>query len=237
MKQVTAVILAAGKGLRFKTKISKPLVKINSKPIVIYSLNTFSKHPYIKDIVLVVNKLNRKEIIKKIRQYRIRKIRQVVIGGRRRQDSVMNGLKAIDSRSDLVLIHDAVRPFIDKATISSVIKEAQKSTAAVVGVPVKSTIKSVKASKRQSVKVKCIVEKTLDRTKLWEIQTPQVFKKDLILEAYRKCANLDVTDDAMLAEKLGAKVKIVPGSYKNIKITTPEDLVIAEAILKSGLRL
>lgn len=224
MKQVTAVILAAGKGLRFKTKISKPLVKINSKPIVIYSLNTFSKHPYIKDIVLVVNKLNRKEIIKKIRQHRIRKIRQVVIGGRRRQDSVLNGLKAIDSRSDLVLIHDAVRPFIDKATISSVIKEAQKSGAAVVGVAVVATIKEV-ASCQLSV-----VRKTLNRDLLWEVQTPQVFKKNLILEAYRKFGNLDVTDDAMLAEKLGAKVKIVPGSYKNIKITTPEDLLFAKVI-------
>ncbi len=229
---VTAVVLAAGKGLRLKSKISKPLIKIDSKPLIIYSLNTLSKHPYIKDIIVVANRRNLQDIRNKIKQYRIDKIKDVVLGGQVRLASVVNGLRAIDNHTDLVLIHDGVRPFIDRDMVSSVIKTAKSSGAAIAGVPVKATIKSVKVSKCQSVKEN-IVEKTLDRSKLWEIQTPQVFRKDLILKAYDKFGDIDVTDDAMLVEKLGAKVSVVLGTYNNIKITTPEDLIIAQAIAKA----
>jgi len=226
---VTAVVLAAGKGLRLKAQISKPLIAVNSQPLVIYCLNTLSRHPYIKDIIVVVNPKNLKDIRHKIRQYRIGKIKDIVLGGQLRQDSVMKGLKAIDSRTELVLIHDAVRPFIDKEMISSAIKAAKICGAAIVAVPVKTTIKKIK---NQKSKIK-MVEKTIDRNGLWEIQTPQVFKKDLILKAYKKFGNMGVTDDASLVEKLGRQVKVVMGSYFNIKITTPEDLVLAEAIAKS----
>ncbi len=228
---VTAIVLAAGKGLRLKSKISKPLIKIGSKPLVIYSLNTLSRHPYIKDIVVVGNRRNLQDIRNKIKQYRISKIKDVVLGGRLRQISVFNGLRATDKQTDMVLIHDAVRPFIDKDTVSSVIKTAKSSGAAIAGVPVKATIKEV-IGYRLSVIGELVVKKTLDRSKLWEIQTPQVFKKDLILKAYKKFANIGVTDDAMLVEKLGAKVSVVLGTYKNIKITTPEDLIVAQAIAK-----
>jgi len=221
---VTAIVLAAGKGLRSKSKLPKPLIKINSKPIIICCLEILSRHPYIKDIILVVNSGNSKEIIKRLKRYRIKKIKRVVLGGKRRQDSVGNGLSAIDTRTDLVLIHDSVRPFIDKETISRVIKEAKKSGAAIVGVPVKATIKEVTS--------RYIIKRTLPREKLWEAQTPQVFRKDLILRAYGKFKDTDVTDDASLAEKLGIKVAVIPGSYNNIKITTPEDLILAEAIAK-----
>ena len=252
---VTAVVLAAGKGLRLsrfnsftvrsgipthiskmigsgRSKISKPLIKIDSKPLIIYSLNTLSKHPYIKDIIVVANRRNLQDIRNKIKRYRIDKIRDVVLGGQVRQASVVNGLKAIDNRTDLVLIHDGVRPFIDRDMVSSVIKTAKSSGAAIVGVPVKATVKEV-VSCQLSVVRQFVVKKTLDRSKLWEIQTPQVFRKDLILKAYDKFGDIDVTDDAMLVEKLGAKVSVVLGTYNNIKITTPEDLVLAEAILRS----
>ena len=229
---VTAIVLAAGKGLRLKSKISKPLIKIDSKPLIIYSLNTLSKHPYIKDIIVVANRRNLQDIRNKIKQYRIDKIKDVVLGGQVRLASVVNGLRAIDNHTDLVLIHDGARPFIDRDIVSSVIKTAKSSGAAIAGVPVKATIKSVKVSKCQSVKEN-IVEKTLDRSKLWEIQTPQVFRKDLILKAYNKFGDIDVTDDAMLVEKLGAKVSVVLGTYNNIKITTPEDLIVAQAIAKA----
>jgi len=230
---VTAVVLAAGKGLRLKSKISKPLIKIDSKPLVIYCLSILSNHPYIKDIVVVANRQNLEDIRNKIKRYHIDKIKDVVLGGRLRQISVFNGLRATDNQTDLVLIHDAARPFIDRDMVSSVIKTAKSSGAAIAGVPVKATIKSVKVSKCQSVKEN-IVEKTLDRSKLWEIQTPQVFKKGLILKALKKFGdNIEVTDDAMLVEKLGAKVSVVLGSYNNIKITTPEDLIIAQAIANS----
>ena len=244
---VTAIVLAAGKGLRFsrpnsftvrggipthKSKmvesgisgVPKPLVEINSKPIIIYCLKIISKHPSIKDIVVVVNAQIRNRIIKAIKRYRISKIIRVVAGGRRRQDSVYQGLGAIDERTDLVLIHDGVRPFITKGIITSVIKKAKDTGAAIVGVPVKATVKEVSS--------KFVVKRTLERDNLWEIQTPQVFGKDLILRAYEKSGNADVTDDAMLVEKLGAKVSAVLGSYDNIKITTPEDLRLAEAILQ-----
>jgi 2-C-methyl-D-erythritol 4-phosphate cytidylyltransferase len=147
----------------------------------------------------------------------------VVLGGKRRQDSVTRALAALPGKAELVLIHDCARPFIDAGLVSAVIREAEKSGAAVVGVPVKATIKEVH---RGSVK------KTLDRKKLWEIQTPQVFKKAVIVEAYKRFGRKTVTDDASLAERVGRRVSVVTGSYSNIKVTTPEDIAIAEAILK-----
>jgi 2-C-methyl-D-erythritol 4-phosphate cytidylyltransferase len=230
---VTAVVLAAGRGLRLKSKIPKPLFELGAKPVIIYSLLVLSQHRYIKDIVLVVNGQNKNKILRQLRCHRIDRIARVVEGGVRRQDSVLNGLKAINSRTDFVLIHDGVRPFIEEETVSAVIKAARKTGAAIVGVPVKATIKKVKKSQSHKVTKSPVVEKTLDREQLWEIQTPQVFRKDLILEAYRRFSNIDVTDDATLVEKLGCKVSVIPGTYNNIKITTPEDLVIAQAILKS----
>jgi len=253
---VTAIVLAAGKGLRLsrfnsvtvrsgipdhlrkmiwsgKSMISKPLIKINSQPAIIYCLDILSRNSYIQDIIVVANSKNKKNILNKIRQYHITKIKDVVLGGRMRQDSVLNGLGIIDNHTDLILIHDAARPFIDKETVTSVIKAAKMYDAAIVGVPVKATIKRV-AGRRSPVAGQVIVKKTLDRKNLWEIQTPQVFKKDLILKAYNQFGGVEVTDDASLVEKLGARVRIVRGSYSNIKITTPEDLIFAEAIARKG---
>jgi len=221
---ITAIVLAAGRGLRFKAKSFKPLVKINSKPIIIYSLKIISSHPRIKEIIVVVNTANSADIIRQIKKYRIKKIKGVVLGGRRRQDSVRHGLGAMASRTDLVLIHDGVRPFINGHYVSSLIREANRFGAAILGVPVKATIKTARKLN--------LIDKTLKRDSLWEIQTPQVFRKDLILEAYKKFKDTEVTDDAALVEKLSAKVKIVKGSYNNIKITTAEDLIFAEAISK-----
>lgn len=221
---VTAIVVAAGKGLRLKSKTSKPLIKIGSQPIIIYSLNTLSKHPSIKNIIVVANRRNLLDIRSKIKEYRIGKIKDVVLGGEARKDSVAKGLEAMDNRTDLVLIHDGVRPFIDKGMVSSAIKAAKRYKAAIVGVPVKATIKEINSS--------LIVKKTLNRNNVWEIQTPQVFKKDLILKAYRRFGNAHVTDDCQLVEKLGVKVSVVLGNYNNIKITTPEDLVIARALAR-----
>lgn len=222
MKQVTAIVLAAGKGLRFKSKIPKLLAQIDSKPVIIYSLEVLGRHPNIDEIILVANIKNLKFIKNKIKQYRIGKVTKIVLGGKKRQDSVRNGLKVMGPKTNLVLIHDGVRPFINKQIVSSAIKEAERSKAAIVGVPVKATIKSIRSN--------LTVDRTLNRGNLWEIQTPQVFNRKLILEAYKKFGNRAVTDDASLVEKLGKKVKMVMGSYANIKITTPEDLIIARAI-------
>lgn len=231
---VSAIVLAAGKGVRFNSRIPKPLVEIDSQPLVIYCLKILSAHPQIKEIIIVTNPLTRGPILKKIGQYGILKVKEVVLGGIRRQDSVNNGLKAVNNSAGLVLIHDGVRPFLNKKMISSVIAEAGRCGAAIAGVPVKATIKKINSRKSKSPKKEeVIVEKTVNRDNLWEIQTPQVFKKELIVKAYKKFSGKEVTDDAMLVEKLGINVMVVMGSYINIKVTTPEDLVMAEAILKS----
>lgn len=224
----TAIVVAAGSGRRLGSKIPKPLVKLNRIPTIIYSLAPLSKHPSIKDIILVANRRNFKGIVNSIKRYRIKKIRNIVLGGKLRQDSVRSGLRVIDSCTELVLVHDAARPFIDKAILSRAIKAGNRYAAAVVGMPVKATIKEAAGSQVS-------VKKTLDRRRLWDIQTPQVFKKELILRAYNKFGKLAATDDAMLVEKMGVKVRIVPGSYKNIKITTPEDLTVAQTIAKKCL--
>lgn len=224
MKYTTAIILAAGEGLRFKHSIHKSLIQIDSQPAIIHCLKAFSRHPFIKEIILAVNPRNYAGILKEIKQFRIAKVTKIVLGGKRRQDSVLNALSGVSKSANLVLIHDGARPFIDKKTISSVIKKADRVGAAIVGVPVKSTIKKLK--------VDYLVEKTLNRKNLWEIQTPQVFKKELILEAYRRFGQIEVTDDAMLVEKMKRRVSVVLGSYNNIKITTAEDLFTAREIAK-----
>ncbi len=196
---VSAIVLAAGRGVRLKSKTPKPLIKINSKPVLIYSLATLSKNPWIKEIIVVVNPLNQKKIIHEIKQRRIKKVKKIILGGNQRRDSVYRGLRAINKAAGLVLIHDGARPFVDAKTISLVINEAGKTGAAIVGVPVKATIKEVRGSGLGAHGK--YVKKTLDRENLWEIQTPQVFKKDIILEADVKFGKTKVTDDAMLVEK------------------------------------
>ena len=229
---LTAIVLAAGRGTRFKKNPPKPLFRIAAKPILIYSLLNLSRHPDIKDIIVVANSLNRKKITTEIKKYRISKIKSVVLGGKRRQDSVARGLAAIDNHTDFILIHDAARPFINTKIISSVINAGKKYGAATSGVPVRPTIKKAKKINNNTGSV-AFVGKTLDRKNLWEIQTPQVFKKSLITEAYKKFGRFNVTDDASLVEKLKKKVAIVFGSYLNIKITAPEDIVIASGILEN----
>ena len=221
---LSAIVLAAGKGKRLKGLVPKPLVKIGSEPAIIHSLDRLDKHPYVDEIIVVLSALNRQKITAAIKKRSFKKIKVFVLGGLRRQDSVYNGLKAVDKRSGWVLIHDSARPFIDSQSITQVILAAKKNGAALLAVRPKATIKfSRKAG---------IVGQTLDRDKLWEAQTPQVFEKNIILEAYKKYSRGDVTDDASLVEKLGRKVSIVEGNYSNIKITTAEDLLLAELIIK-----
>lgn len=221
---VSAIIVAAGQCRRFKGKASKVLLKLNSKSVIAYPLEALNRHAQIKEIIIVGNFKNIKELRSIARREDRGKPTRIVLGGFLRQDSVRSGLRAVNSKADFVLIHDAARPFITKDLISAVIKEARETKAAILGMPLMSTIKRVGD--------KFLVKETIDRNNLWEIQTPQVFKKDLILKAYEECAGTAVTDDAMLVERLGAKVKVVLGSHNNIKITTPKDLVIAKELAK-----
>jgi len=232
MRFITVIVVAAGRSERLKSRISKPLIKINSKPILVYSLEVFNKLSQVNDIVVVANSLNIEEVNRLVNRYKIRKVKKIVLGGARRQDSVLKGLFAMNPQTDLVLVHDGGRPFIDKKVVLEVINKASKTGAAVAGIPVKATLKKVTSSPGQHLTSQLIIERTVDRSDLWEAQTPQGFRADLLFAAYNKFRNDDVTDDASIVEKLGIPVNMVNSDARNIKITTPEDLIIAQAIAK-----
>ncbi|MGJ7044209.1 2-C-methyl-D-erythritol 4-phosphate cytidylyltransferase [Thermoanaerobacterium thermosulfurigenes] len=225
---ISAIIVAAGKGRRMGTKLNKVFLKLNGKPVLYYTLNVFEKLLELNEIVLVVSNEDidycRREIVDK---YNFKKVRRIVAGGMERQESVFNGLKAVDSRCDIVMIHDGARPFIDKTTLKKGIEESKLHSAVGIAVPVKDTIKVVDDDN--------FVVSTPDRTNLMAIQTPQIFEYRLIYEAHLKAMEDGFlgTDDTVLVERLGHKVKLVEGSYRNIKITTPEDLIISEAFLNT----
>ncbi len=221
---VSAIVPAAGYGLRLRKLLPKPLVSLNKKPIFIHTLNRLNRHPDIKEIILVVSRKTLRSISRNIKKYRINKVKELVIGGATRCQSVRNGLKRVSGEAELVLIHDAVRPFIEAGVISRAINKAKKTGAAIAGIPVKPTIKEISRANT--------VIKTLKRGSLFEIQTPQVFQKELIVDAYRRFFNSKAVDDSSLVERSGKRVAVVMGSYFNIKITTPEDLVFARAILQ-----
>lgn len=224
----SVIIVAAGKGKRMSTDISKQFIKLNDKPILVYTIECFDKCEVIDDIVVVTSRdymdYCKDEIIDK---YEFKNDIKIIVGGKERQDSVYNGLKTIASNTDIVLIHDGVRPFIEQRHINNVIKSAYESDACVLGVKVKDTIKLSDNSG--------FVVSTPKRDNMWAIQTPQAFKYGLILEAYEHAIkdNFLGTDDSMLVERLGYKVKIEEGSYNNIKITTKDDLITAKIILDS----
>ncbi|MGB9814255.1 MAG: 2-C-methyl-D-erythritol 4-phosphate cytidylyltransferase [Thermovenabulum sp.] len=224
---VSAIIAAGGKGKRMNSAKSKQYLPLKGFPILYYTLTVFETLKEIDEIILVVGgqdvEFVKKEIINK---YKFKKIK-VVEGGFERQDSVYNGLRSCAPQTDIVVIHDGVRPFITHKLILESIEAAKIYNAAGVAVPVKDTIKIVEDG---------FIKTTPDRRKLFAIQTPQTFKYGLILEAHEaaKKEGFYGTDDAVLVERLGVKVKIIDGSYENIKITTPEDIIIAEAFLNLG---
>lgn len=222
---VVAVVPASGKGLRMGKKLPKPYILLKGKPILIHTLKVLNASSLIDSIVVVANKSFIKKTKTLIKKYRLNKVKDVVCGGKRRSESVRNGLCAVGNNASIVLIHDGVRPFLRADLIKKSILTAKRFGACVCAVPVKPTIKQVYKDG--------FIKKTLNRQHIWGIQTPQVFKNSIIQKAYKKFRNIDATDDSMLVERLGRKVKLVMGSYRNIKITTPEDLIIAEAILKT----
>jgi 2-C-methyl-D-erythritol 4-phosphate cytidylyltransferase len=219
MKTV-AIITAAGYGRRMGKP--KQFIEIGGKPILEWSLSAFEAAEFIDEIILVVNE----EGIDQARKFKASKLKQVVAGGKERQDSVYAGLKALPEEVGIVAIHDGARPFVSSEIIENAVAEAKECGAVVVGVPVSDTIKAVDSRR-------LTVNHTLKREELWAAQTPQVFKRDVILRAYEEGKEkYRVTDDAMLVEKIGIPVKMVMGSYRNIKITNPEDLKIAQGYLR-----
>lgn len=225
---VTAIIAAAGSGKRMGKEINKIFLPLHNIPILARSAAAISACSEVDDLIIVaaVNDIDKvKEVLNK---YQPGKPWRVVAGAGERQYSITNALREVDGRSQLILVHDAARPLIDPAIVTAVIDAARKYNSAVVAVPVKDTIKVLDSQK--------FVVETPPRQTLWSIQTPQVFDAALLHRAYNKAAQDQYlgTDDASLVERLDEKVKIVPGSYHNIKITSPEDLIIAEAFFREG---
>lgn len=222
---VSAVIVAAGKSTRMNSSINKQYIEVCGLPVLARTINAFEDCKLVDEIILVVNQNDiiycKKNIID---VYDFTKVTQIVGGGNTRQQSVLKGLNSVNKNSEVVLIHDGARPFIEQGIIIESILTASNFGAACVAVPVKDTIK--KSGEEGFVK------ETVPREKLWAIQTPQVFKHSLIKEAHRQAVidSFDGTDDSILVERLGLPVKLVMGSYDNIKITTQEDLIISEAI-------
>ena len=225
----SAVVLAAGKGSRMGTELPKQFLMIGDKPVIWYSLDRFQNSALIDEIILTTGKewitYCKDEIVGR---YGLSKVRCIVEGGENRYDSVYNGLLAC-SDPDFVMIHDGARPFIMEDILARGLEGAQKTGACVVGMPSKDTVKISDAEG--------FVRETPDRNTVWIIQTPQIFRYTLIREAFEKLKNgtglAGITDDAMVVERaMETKVALVEGSYENMKITTPEDLLIAERILK-----
>ena len=223
---VAAVVLAAGIGRRFKSKVPKAFVLLGGRPVMAHSLEVFGRRKEISQIIVVTAPRLMRTARSLLARMGLARAK-VVAGGARRQDSVANALKTLGPGIDLVLIHDAARPFIDASLVAKLTAAARASGAALLAVPAKSTIKSVRPRGRGLA-----VAGTLDRSSLWEAQTPQAFETALLRKAYGRYGRQAVTDDATLVERLGHIVTVVEGSYSNIKITTPEDLAIARALLK-----
>lgn len=224
---VSVIIAAAGMSNRMRSSVNKQFISIDNKPILTHTLEKFEKCRYVDEII-VVAKEDEVDYCKRkiIRRFNFKKVSKVVKGGRERQDSVYNGLLALNENCNIVLIHDGARPFIKLKNIEESVEETANFGACVVGVPVKDTIKIIQKDKS--------VLNTPDRNQIWAAQTPQSFRYDIIMKAYRSAIydGFIGTDDSMLVERLGIDVKMILGSYENIKITTPEDLIIAESLLK-----
>lgn len=224
----TAIVLAAGQGKRMNSKVQKQFLLIKGKPVLYYSLSCFQNSREIEEIIVVTGRESinfcKQEIIE---AYGFSKVKAVIPGGKERYDSVYAGLCACED-SDYVFIHDGARPFL----LNDMIKRGKEAAlvygACVIGMPSKDTIKIADENG--------MVESTPSRNKVWNIQTPQIFSYTAIREAHEKARQqnmADITDDAMVIERFGnMKIKLVEGSYENIKITTPEDIVVAEKILE-----
>mgnify|MGYP001365092819 CR=1 FL=1 len=227
MKTV-AIIPAGGAGRRFNAGKAKQYLSLNGLPVLVHALKVFEQTEDIDEIILVVPETDIKSVRDKLISINnLQKVAKIVPGGAKRQDSVRNGIAAIEGKCDIVVVHDGVRPFVTVEMIQRAVEAARKFQAAVIGVPAKDTIKETEADD--------FIERTVPRQNLWITQTPQAFRFDVLQKAYEAACrdNYCGTDDASLVERIGIKVKMISGSYENIKITTPEDLVVAEALMKN----
>ena len=224
---VTAVFPAAGQGRRMHAGVNKVFLDLMGQPLLVRTLQKFSRSRRIDRLIVIVGEEELPGTQELLQAVPGLKPFQIVAGGSERQYSIANGLKALPRECEIVLVHDAARPLVSVDTIERGVEGAEEIGGAIAAVPEKNTVKSVGEDG--------IVKETLPRKMLWEIQTPQGFRKDILLDAYRKAAEDGFlgTDDASLVERMGVPVKVVESDYRNIKVTTPEDLLIAEAFLRA----
>ena len=224
---VAVVVPAGGSGTRMGNEIPKQFLQLGGVPLLIHALRVFESSKTIAEIVVVVPQdaitYCQQELVP---QYALSKVSTVTAGGARRQDSVWNGLQAVDKRTKIVVVHDAVRPFVTGTMIEDVVDGARNHGAAIVAIPLHDTVKRAAPDG--------MIDATLDRQRLWSAQTPQAFDVESLREAHRSSqeSGAEATDDAFLVERIGRRVAIVNGSPDNIKVTRPEDLVRGEAILR-----
>lgn len=227
---VGAIIVSAGKGNRMGLGHNKVLAPLCGKTVIEWTLESFINSGLVDKIVLVINPDDEEQMREISRHYKDRMDIILTEGGRERQDSVYNGLMALGDSVETVLVHDGARPFADKEIIERSIANARLYGAACAGMPVKETIKIVDQ--------KDIIISTPERKFIWSAQTPQSFKREIIIDAYKRAyeKGMSATDDASIAEAAGYKVVMFEGSYNNIKLTSPEDMLLAELLIKNSTR-
>ncbi|MFB3165186.1 2-C-methyl-D-erythritol 4-phosphate cytidylyltransferase [Neobacillus sp. 179-J 1A1 HS] len=218
------IIPAAGQGKRMGAGKNKLLLELNNIPVLIHTLRVFEEDKLCQGITLAVNSLDTEEFKYLLNKYKVKKVLDLVPGGKERQDSIYNALKTVKN-DGIILVHDAARPFILKEHIHRLLDKAQETGAAIIGVPAKDTMKTVGNH---------VVMATVERSSLWAVQTPQAFRFSILLKAYEhaKKEHFIGTDDSSLVERISHPVSMVEGDYDNIKLTTKEDLFVAQAILQ-----
>jgi 2-C-methyl-D-erythritol 4-phosphate cytidylyltransferase/2-C-methyl-D-erythritol 2,4-cyclodiphosphate synthase len=224
--KVAAIIPAAGSGIRMGLASPKQFFELDGVPVLIHTLRIFQQVEAIGHIIVVVPSANCAWVEELVQSNLLTKVCRVLAGGKARQDSVLAGLEALPDEVELVVVHDGVRPFVPISVVENCLQEAEKWGAAMAAIPVKDTLKAVSSQK--------VIEKTISRAGIWQAQTPQAATRSLLKKAYdlaAEQADFIATDEAGLLELLGCPVKVVEGSEKNIKITRPEDLILAKAIL------
>lgn len=224
-----AVVPAAGVGKRLGTSRHKSFIPLRGRPILFWTLRALENSDAIRGIVVAAHEKDIESTKRLVARYRFRKVIAIVPGGATRTDSVYRGVQALPAEAQWVVVHDGARPLATARLIERTLQGAQKSGAAIAAVPIVPTVKEAKSF---------WVKRTLNRNHLWAVQTPQAFRRDLLEEAHRKARakRWKATDDAALVEALGRRVRIIQGESSNLKVTTPEDLVVAEALLKDTSR-
>lgn len=225
---MSVIIPAAGSGTRMGANVPKPLIRLGEKTILEHTVTRFLEVPEVEQIIVATPEAYIKDIRKLLSGLKERIKFEVIEGGEERQFSIYNALQKVDAASDLVAVHDAVRPFIRSTLIKKCMETAAQFDGAIIGVPAKDTIKKVGADE--------VIHETPDRAKLWQAQTPQIFKKEILVKAYEDAIKHQFvgTDDASLVERIGGKVCMVEGDRENLKITYPIDLKVAELMLNFG---